>query len=265
MSFSGYLSNEDGGADVNFNKNPARFPDPWAKIAGVGCAGTNSGIDASKSVFVEPPYVGIGGSIRRKNRSLKRHYRNKKYTGGTSGYGFSDPNNNPIQIASPYSLYPVINTYENSANFKAPQFPQQFMGGKPFSAQFTGDKYKGGRKTMRKHKKNKKMIQYGCSKKGRTCNGGGYYSMRLSRRGGARRSMRKTNRRSMRRSNKRSKTMRGGMSDYTQGRDFSQDQPYANQAISFGQGFDTTLDADNSSLASPIPLLPYNTCGKYRN
>jgi hypothetical protein len=259
MSFSGYLSNEDGGADVNFNKNPARFPDPWAKIAGVGCAGTNSGIDASKSVFVEPPYVGIGGANKRR---LKRHYRNKKYTGGFSGYGFSDPNNNPIQIASPYSLYPVINTYENSGNFKAPHFPQQFMDGKPFSSQFTGDRYKGGRKTMRRNK-NKKMVQYGCSKKGRTCKGGDNYSMRLARRGGARRSMRRS--RSKRRSMKRSKTMRGGMSDYTEGRNASQDQPYANQAISFGQGLDTTLSPELSGLASPPPLLPYNTCGKYRN
>jgi hypothetical protein len=61
------------------------------------------------------------------------------------------------------------------------------------------------------------------------------------------------------------KSMRGGMSsasDYTQGRDTSQDQPYGNKAYSFGQGLDSMLSANESALASPPPFLPYNDCGK---
>ena len=51
-------------------------------------------------------------------------------------------------------------------------------------------------------------------------------------------------------------------SDYTEGRDTSQDQPYGNKGYSFGQGLSSMLNANTSYFANPPPVLPYNDCGK---
>ena len=220
MSWSGYYPVSEGKA-VNFNKDPTMFPDNSAKIMGVGCAGDKLGVDATKSVYdYDKEYVLKGGS------------RKKKYRGG--GYSFT---NEPIQIASPYSLYSVVESYNNRDNYR-PVFPHQFKGGKRRSMV----KSRKGRKS-RKSKRSRK-IQYGCSRRGSSHKGG-------------------------KRHTKRKMVMKGGYlssaSDYTVGRDSSQDIPYGNEAISFGQGFDTTLGPNESGMATPTPLLPYNTCGGYRN
>jgi hypothetical protein len=280
MSYSGYVGpnmavNSLNGADVNFNKNPTMFPDAYGKIEGVGCAGDKMGVNATKSVYVDDQFGPKAGMIVGGRGRSKRSKLNKRYAGGSAGYTFSNPNNNPIQIASPYSLYPVINTYNNGDGFKEPFFPQQFKSTLPgverlADGQLTRGKYMAG------GKRTKKVIykQRGCSKKGRTCYGGTkkHYrkrgrkcggSMRLQRRGGGRR------KRSCKMRNHKmcSHTMRGGsgnsVSDYTVGRNATLDQPYSNQAISFGQGLMSYLGPNESGLASPTPLLPYNDCGRY--
>lgn len=273
MSYSGYVGpnmavNSLNGADVNFNKNPTMFPDAYGKIEGVGCAGDKLGVNATKSVYGDDqfgPTAGmmLGGRGRKGGRG-KKYKLNKRYAGGSAGYTFSDPNNNPIQIASPYSLYPVINTYNNGDGFKEPFFPQQFKSTLPgverlADGQLTRGKYMAG------GKRTKKVIykQRGCSKKGRTCYGG---TMRLRRRGG-RLSRKHKHKHSRSCKHSRANTMRGGsgnsVSDYRVGRNSTLDQPYANQAISFGQGFMSYLGPNESGLASPTPLLPYNDCGRY--
>lgn len=250
----------------NFNYEVDKYADNSAQVKGVGCAGTNQGYLASQSVFVEPPYI-TGGKRRR--------HRGKKHTGGSSvggssGYGFTDI---PIApVAGPGAPYSEIRGYNNLGNYRD-LFPPLFKGGK--------------RRYSKKH------IQYGCNntshKHKRTHKKhGGSFSNRLARRGGTMRS--KGAKRSARRSRgarrskgaKRSRSakrslgakrsrgarrsMRGGMSsasDYTQGRDTSQDQPYGNKAYSFTYGLDSNLGPNESALAMPIPALPMNNCGKY--
>jgi hypothetical protein len=235
MTWSGYNTEP-----TNFAFEANKYADPYAKIAGVGCAGTNQGYIASKSAYEEPPYVMAGG--RRRRRKHMRMRSNRKHVGGNSGYEFT---NNPIApVAGPGAPYSEVKGYNTLGNYRD-LFPPLFK--------------KGG---------SKKMRQYGCSKKR-----GGKKTMRLARRGGARRSMKRSMRlargarRSMRRSMTRSmrRSMNGGMnsaSDYTEGRNTSQDQPYGNKAISFGQGLSSKLGPNYSALASPPPLTPYNNCGK---
>ena len=83
MSWSGYNTEPS-----NFNFQVEKYADPYAKIAGVGCAGTNEGYFASKSVYVEPPYI-IGGKHKRsKNkRSNSKRSNNKRTLKGGFRYG----------------------------------------------------------------------------------------------------------------------------------------------------------------------------------
>ena len=228
MSFSGYNTEP-----TNFAFEANKYANPYAKIGSVGCAGTNEGYLASKSDFVEPPYI-VGG----KKRMRSKRMRSKKYLGGNSGYGFTDV---PIApVAGPGAPYSEVKGYNTLGNYRD-LFPPLFKG-----ASLTGGK---------------KHIQYGCNNK----------SHKHKKRGG-------TKRRTVKRSRggKRSRgmkkmfarrqwMMRGGMSsasDYTTGRDSSQDQPYGNKAISFGQGLNSMLGSGDSALASPPPFLPYSDCGK---
>ena len=128
MSWSGYNTEPS-----NFNFQVEKYADPYAKIAGVGCAGTNEGYLASKSEFVEPPYI-IGG----KKRSNK-----KKHVGGNSGYEFT---NNPIApVAGPGAPYSEVKGYNTLGNYRT-VFPPLFKG-----ASLSGGK---------------KRMQYGCNKSG---------------------------------------------------------------------------------------------------
>lgn len=241
MTWSGYNTEP-----TNFAFEANKYADPYAKVAGVGCAGTNQGYVASKSAYEEPPYVMAGGRRRRRMR---------KHVGGNSGYEFT---NNPIApVAGPGAPYSEVKGYNTLGNYRD-LFPPLFK--------------KGG---------SKKMRQYGCSKKRGGKTRGGRQTMRLARRGGARRSMKRSMKRSMSRSMRLARgatrsmrrnmtrsmrrSMNGGMnsaSDYTEGRNTSQDQPYGNAAISFGQGLSSKLGPNDSYLASPPPLTPYNNCGK---
>jgi len=163
---------------------------------------------------------------------------------GGNGYSFTDKPIGPV--AGPNAPYSEIQAYNNTTgkyrDIFPPQFKSSLMGGKKRRRRSTHKRSK--RKSMRVRK-----IQYGCSRKSR----GGGRKHRTMRRQKSKRTMYKR------------KTMRGGMSsasDYTQGRDTSQDQPYGNKAYSFGQGLDSMLSANESALASPPPFLPYNDCGK---
>ena len=242
MSFSGYNT-----SPTNFAFEANKYADPYAKIGGVGCAGTNQGYLASKSVFVEPPYI-IGGKKRMRSKHKRskhkrskhkrskhkrsKHKRSKKYVGGNSGYGFTGV---PIApVAGPGAPYSEVKGYNTLGNYRD-LFPPLFKG----TSLTGGKKYKQYGRNNKSHKHKKR----GSSK---------HYTKR-SRRGGNKWSAR------------RQWMMRGGMSstsDYTTGRDSSQDQPYGNKAISFGQGLNSMLDSGDSALASPPPLLPYNNCGK---
>jgi hypothetical protein len=232
MSYSAYYdTNLPNDANLpNFAKNPNIFPDNGAQIKGVGCAGVNSGVIATESNFVEPGYVPqAGGNV----------------------YGFT---NIPIApVAGPGAPYSEIRGYNDRGVYRD-LFPKLFKGGKKIqygcnkahkhSKARCNTKRVGGKKSKKisRNKHSKKSRKH---KKTKSKRGGHYATM--SRRGG-------------------SKKMRGGMnslSDYTEGRDASQDQPYSNKAISFGQTFDTSLNADESGMASPTPLLPTNSCGKF--
>jgi len=202
----------------NFNFQAEKYSNPYGKIAGVGCDGTKSGIDATMPKYSSPFKVG-----------------------GSSGYSFSDVPISPV--AGPNAPYSAIDKYDDNKTHFRNDFPKNF----PSSL-------KGGKSRRRK-------VQYGCSKKTR---GGKKYKTRrhkrssYKKRGGRRHSIRRS--KTMRR-----RKLRGGMSsasDYTEGRNSSQDQPYGNKAYSFGQGLDSMLSANESGLASPPPFLPYNNCGK---
>ena len=212
-SFHSYKTPPSG---VNFEFDETKYGNPYGKVAGVGCDGTKSGVDASNSKYSSPFTVG-----------------------GSSGYSFTDVPVGPV--AGPKAPYSEIEKYDdNRTRFRndfAPQFHSSLKGGKS----------------------QRRKVQYGCMKKTR----GGKKSRknrtrrhkRITRRGG-----------SKKRSIRRRRTMRGGMnsaSDYTEGRDTSQDQPYGNKAYSFGQGLSSMLSANESYLANPPPFLPYNDCGKY--
>ena len=245
-SLSGY--NSDGAA-INFNQRPDMLPDPYGYIKGVGCAGTNSGVDASKSIYVEPPLT---------NAPLT----NLPLVGG-NGYSFT---NERVPIAGPGAPYSVIEAYNTSNRNYRTDFP------KSFPSLVGGSKR---RRISRRH--SRKYRQYGCSKKNK-CGGKrrktskcGGKKRKTSKCGGKRRASIRHRGGSIvhlaRRGGKRTrKTMRGGMSsaaDFTAGRNTSQDQPYGNKAYSFGQGLDSMLGSGESALASPPPFLPYNDCGKY--
>ena len=240
---------------VNFNYQVENYASPYGKIAGVGCDGTKSGVDATLPKYSSP---------------FK--------TGGSSGYSATDVPVGPV--AGPKAPYSIIEKYnDNTTKFRndfAPQFPAAFKGGKSRrmrskkhvqygcskttrggkkykSSKYKSIKYKSIKRKSIKHKRSK----HKCSK---TCKHTRRRSMRSK-------SMRSKSMRSksMRSKSMRSKSMRGGMSsasDYTEGRDTSQDQPYGNKAYSFGQGLDSMLGPNESALASPPPFLPYNDCGK---
>jgi len=159
--------------------------------------------------------------------------------GGNSGYSFNDSPIGPV--AGPKAPYSEIEKYDDNKTLFRHDFPPEFRSS-----------LKGGKTRRRK-------IQYGCMRK---TSGGKMTKKYRTRR--HRRSIRRN--RSKKRTIRRRRTMRGGMtsaSDYTEGRDTSQDQPYGNKAYSFGQGLSSTLNANNSYLANPPPFLPYNDCGKY--
>ena len=258
MTFSGYNTKLP-----NFAYDAANYADNSAQIKGVGCAGTNEGVLASKSVFVEPPYIMKGGkryrrkgmrskgksmrskgkgkrskSKRSKSKRSKRSKSNKKYRGGNSGYEFT---NTPIApVAGPGAPYSEVKAYNNTLGNYRTVFPALFKGGK-------------------------KHMQYGCNNKShkhykRTAKRTTKRSLNAKR---AQIAKRMTKRNWMA---SRQRMMKGGMSsasDFTDGRNSSQDQPYGNKAISFGQGLDSMLGPNESALASPPPFLPYNNCGKY--
>jgi hypothetical protein len=215
-SFHSYKTPPSG---VNFEFDVEKYGNSYGKVAGVGCDGTKSGVDATLPKYSSPFIVG-----------------------GSTGYSFTDVPVGPV--AGPNAPYSEIEKYDNTKvkyrNDFAPEFPSLLTGGKS----------------------RKRKVQYGCSKKTR---GGKKSRKNRTRRHKHKRSIRR------RSSSKRSRTvrrrkMRGGMSsasDYTQGRDTSQDQPYGNKAYSFGQGLSSMLSANESALASPPPFLPYNDCGKY--
>ena len=241
--FSGF--NNDSNA-INFNKKPDMFPDPYGYIKGVGCAGTNSGIVASKSEYAEPPLVGA---------SLV----------GGDGYSFT---NERIPIASPSAPYSIIERYNDSNRNYRNDFPKSFpsalSGGRKKHSKRHSKRHSirhSKRHSMRRSRSMRKHTQYGCSKKHK--HGGRKHTRRSSRRSNKHKSRRGGAVHLARRGGR--KTMRGGMSDkadYTQGRNTSQDIPYGNEAYSFGQGLDSMLSSGESALASPPPFLPYNDCGK---
>ena len=213
---------------ANFNYQVENYASPYGKIAGVGCDGTKSGVDATLPKYSSP------------------------FVGGSSGYSFTDVPVGPV--AGPNAPYSIIDKYDdNNTKFRndfSPQFPAAFKGGKSRRKKI---QYGCNRKTRGGQKRSQHTHSKKCSKKCRTMHGGSK----------KRRTMR---RKHMRSKHMRSKRMRGGMlssaSDYTAGRDTSQDQPYGNKAYSFGQGLTSTLSANESALASPPPFLPYNDCGK---
>jgi len=240
MSFSGYNTEP-----TNFAFEANKYASPYAKIAGVGCAGTNEGYLASKSEFVEPPYIIGGKKHKRSKHKRSKHKRsNKKYVGGNIGYGFTDIPIGPV--AGPGAPYSEVKSYNTLGNYRD-VFPPLFKG-----ASLTGGK------------KNK---QYGCSNKSRKGGAKRKSAKRKSakRKSAKRKSAKRTRRGGKKMTARRQWMMRGGMSstsDYTEGRNSSQDQPYGNKAISFGQGLNSTLGPNESALASPPPFLPYNDCGK---
>jgi len=311
----------------NFSFEVEKYADPFGKIAGVGCDGTTSGVDAtmpkyssifngggqgtSKSVdssypvfterddgkgFVEvdfrkptdytdedvPDLTGNFDDVladeeyertKRETEEIMRKLENNEatqmsdeaqqksdeddlermlkeanLTGG--GYSFTDEPVKPV--AGPGAPYSIISTYDNT-KFLRPVFPKEFpsalTGGKKRKTQIgcSRRKTRGGKKTRvsKKMRGGKKTRKIKVRKLGRT------------------RKLRRSHK--LRRRQVRHRTMRGGLSsasDYTIGRDASQDIPYGNKALSFIQTFDTTLNANESGLASPTPLLPLNTCAQ---
>jgi len=212
----------------NFNFQVEKYASPYGKIDGVGCDGTKCGVDATLPKYSSPFIVG-----------------------GSTGYSFTDVPIGPV--AGPKAPYSIIEKYDDNKvkyrNDFATEFPSALKGGKRKVQTGCSKKIRGGRTRKHKSKRSSKRNSKRSSKKSRKS------KSKKSRLGGSKK------RRSMRRYK-----MRGGLtsaSDYTEGRDSSQDQPYGNKAYSFGQGLDSMLSANESALASPPPFLPYNDCGRY--
>jgi hypothetical protein len=225
----------------NFNFQVEKYASPYGKIEGVGCDGTKSGVDATLPTYSSPFKVG-----------------------GSSGYSFTDVPVGPV--AGPKAPYSIIEKYDdNRTRFRnefAPEFHSSLKGGAS----------------------RRKKVQYGCMSKtrggsrgskrsghkcsGHKCSGhkcSGHKRSSRKRSGGKRSTQKNKYGGSKKRSIRRRRTMRGGMtsaSDYTEGRDTSQDQPYGNKGYSFGQGLSSMLNANTSYFANPPPVLPYNDCGK---
>lgn len=207
---------------ANFNFQVEKYGNSFGKVDGIGCDGTKSGVDAAASLYSSPFKVG-----------------------GSSGYSFNDSPIGPV--AGPKAPYSEIEKYDDNRTRFRNDFAQEF------------------RSSLRGGKSRRRKIQYGCMRKTR----GGKKNKSKKHIRSRRRHKRitKKNKRggSKKRSIRRRRTMRGGMnsaSDYTEGRDTSQDQPYGNKAYSFGQELSSTISANESSLANPSPFLPYNNCGK---
>jgi len=215
----------------NFNFQVEKYASPYGKIAGVGCDGTKSGVDATLPKYSSPFIVG-----------------------GSTGYSFTDEPIGPV--AGPKAPYSIIEKYDDNKvkyrNDFVTEFPSALKGGKRKVQIGCSRKIRGGRTRKSKSIKNRKSRKIKKSRKSNSRKSKKSMKYKL---GGSKK------RRSMRRYK-----MRGGLtsaSDYTEGRDSSQDQPYGNKAYSFGQGLDSMLSANESALASPPPFLPYNDCGKY--
>ena len=225
MSYSGYSEH----SNVNFKNDPTQFADNSSQIKGVGCAGTNNNSIAASSKYV-------GGKYKR------------KHMGGSSGYSFT---NTPISVTGPSAPYSEIKHYNDTASHRN-LFPASFKnGGGKKNIQYGCSKKLGGKKHItnkRKHSKRKHSKRKHSKRN--------HSKRKHSKRKHIKKTFRKTTRSIKRK-------MFGGMSDYTAGQHLSQSQPYSNQAISFGQGlsYDTTINSNNSYMASPTPLSAYNNCG----
>ena len=86
----------------NFNYQVEKYANPYGKIAGVGCDGTKSGVDATLPKYSSPFIVG-----------------------GSTGYSFTDEPIGPV--AGPKAPYSIIEKYDDNKvkyrNDFAPEFP----------------------------------------------------------------------------------------------------------------------------------------------
>ena len=143
---------------------------------------------------------------------------------GGDGYGFTDKF--PGKIIGPDAGYLGIDKYSAGAN--------TFARSGNVTAHW---------KNLTGGKRRRHYRQVGCKKRG----GRTHRRMRSTHK--RRRTHRHKHTKRMRSTRTRTRKHRGGNG-----------QPYSNIPISFGQSFDSKLSAQDSALASPVPMTPYSRC-----
>ncbi len=216
---------------VNYEFNPANYSSNVGKIDGHGCQGTVCNVTAAEGIFVDEK-------------------------GQSGGDGYSATDEAPGPIMGPAAGYSIIKPYHEDRVVRDTEVPASFRGGK----RTMKHKWGGKRVVKRATKKVRKMHKHSSIHK----NTAGHKRSRHHK-------MKRT--RYVRSHHKHSTMWKhtGGKAKkhHTKrhhiimkrgGSAIGGPQPYSNIPITFGQTFDTKLGPNESALANPTPLLPYNTC-----
>ena len=281
-----------GGAAANFESSPGMFSSPYAKVPGVGCAGTKSNVVAANSVY--QPYSQLGG---------------------TAMFGMSKE---PLSshVTGPSAGHAAINKIEPKVVKRDLQMGGGTTGYQPkgcgslVSCHATGISAGGARRRRRRSRRGggttgyqsrptiKPVLLNKCDSEG-VCEGfsmggsrrrsrrgggdihdigsspvkklGGSRRRRRSRGGGRRGTKSKTHRGKNYETRKSSKRYRSGkFKKYLRGRktmlapDFpfvgGSPQPYSNIPYTPGYSAGTQLPPNLSALANPVPYKAYNHC-----
>ena len=247
--------NKKGGSQFaaypsNYTALPTRFPSSCAKVKGIGCAGTQSNVQAANAKYVS---YGKGKSCQ--GGSRKR----RKQKGGASVYCSSDK---PLiaGLKMGYASVGDCGSYEGPRPLEIPgKFPSSLSGGKK-------------RKTHKKRKSVKRMKKKRSSKRGtksKTHRGKNYETRKSSKRY---------------RSGKFKKFLRGRKTMLAPDFPFAgggptgrssvvpvgapvpptstppQTQPYSNIPYTPGYSTGGVLFDNMSALANPTPYSSYNNC-----
>lgn len=213
-------------APANYNFKPDLYSSNVGQSYGHGQGGT-----VCNTIAAEGKYVDTVGKLEPSIQG--------KQTGG-DGYGFTSVS--PGKIIGPDAGYLGIDKYSTSS--MAVARPGNIVG-----------HFKGGRRkhTYKKHTHRiHKFRQIGCRRSHK----------RSSHKRNSHRHKRNSHKRSSHRHKRshRKGTPGGKRSRHRRRSHRGGSQPYSNIPISFGQSFDSKLSAQDSALASPVPMTPYNRC-----
>jgi len=238
--------------DPNFSEPPNLFSSPYAKVKGVGCAGTKSNAAAAAASYV--PYSQLGGTAVCLN---SKNVLASPITGVAAGHA----------------------TIEGCPSAAVPRTLGMDAG-----KMTGGKKRKTKRSRKKKTRKSRRTKKYSRGKKSKTHKGKDFETRKTSkmyRTSRFRKFLRNKRLTMLRpdfpfaggkfkvRKGGKSKTRRGGKRYKKKGgsrriRRGGAPQPYSNIPLSFGYalGAPPDVNANHSALANPPPQNPYNHCQK---